>query len=131
MYKDNGKLAFSTIDKNQFINIAESQLEEIQKQLFLEAKERRDSLIIDDILSLEEVQNYFGEEKEDNLSETKGWVRVGWSKPTGPDLQKIVNTLKKQGLTIRNAPLEQTNLHKKCIFTGMEAQEEIIVARTY
>ena len=99
------------------------------RSLFAQAKKRMDDNIRADIKTLDDLNKYFG--KDDDSGEFKGWVRVGWSKPTGAALEKVAATLKENALTIRNAPLDQPAKLSTCLFTGAPAVEEVLIARSY
>ncbi|MFY8196314.1 MAG: proline--tRNA ligase, partial [Novosphingobium sp.] len=60
-----------------------------------------------------------------------GWVEMGWSKPTGAALDKVVEQLKALKLTIRNTPLDADKPDGACPFTGDPAVEKILIARAY
>jgi prolyl-tRNA synthetase len=60
-----------------------------------------------------------------------GWVEVNWAKPTGADLDKVVERLKALKLTFRNVPGDAAAAEGICIFTGAPAVERILVARAY
>jgi prolyl-tRNA synthetase len=81
----------------------------------------------------EQVADYFGTAAEDDESHSgfKGWLQVPWCKPTGSALDEINERLKKLKLTIRCTPLGQPQNLDKCVFTGKNATEEIIIARAY
>ena len=94
-----------------------------------DAKARLAANIRDDIKTFEQLAEYFGTDDEDG--KFKGWVRAGWCKPTGPALDEIDERLKTLKLTLRNAPMNQPSSFGKCIFTGAEGVEEILIARAY
>ena len=61
-----------------------------------------------------------------------GWADVAWSRPTGAELDKVVERLKSLKLTIRNAPMGQTgHPGAPCIFTGGPAVERVLIGRSY
>ncbi len=60
-----------------------------------------------------------------------GWVEVQWSKPTGEELEQVVERLKAHKLTIRNVPMDAAPVDGVCIFTGKPAVERIILAKAY
>ena len=68
---------------------------------------------------------------DDEAVEFKGWVRAPWSAPTGPALDKVEADLKALKLSIRNAPLDQPVSPGKCIFTGEDGVEEVLISRAY
>ena len=101
-------------------------LEEIQSGLFIEARDRRDGNIVRGIASFNELAEYFGEHKR-----YPGWVELGWSKPSGTELEEVVTRLKALKLTIRNTPMDGDPVSGECLFTGKPAVERIYVARAY
>jgi prolyl-tRNA synthetase len=60
-----------------------------------------------------------------------GWVETQWSRPTGAELDKVIETLKSMKLTLRNVPMDGAPTVGSCIFTGQPAVERIYVARAY
>jgi prolyl-tRNA synthetase len=102
-------------------------------RLFSEAKTRLDTNIRSDIQTFDELAEYYsGAGDDEDTAEFRGWVRVSWSRPEGAALDEIDERLKKLKLTIRNAPLGQSQAPLgKCIFTGAPAVQEILIARAY
>ena len=108
-------------------------LDQIQIRMFSEARTRLDSNIRSDVRDFDQLAEYFsgGGDDEDN-AEFRGWVRAPWSQPSGAALDDVDARLKKLKLTIRNAPLGQSQADLgKCIFTGQRAVQEILIARSY
>ena len=101
-------------------------LEQIQQDMFEEARERRDANIKRGVTSMDEVAAFYS-------ADTKypGWLEVQWSKPTGAALDKVVETLKAHKLTIRNVPMNAEAVDGTCIFTGEPAVERILIAKAY
>ena len=60
-----------------------------------------------------------------------GWVEVQWARPTGDALEKVVEQLKAEKLTVRNVALNSLPVDGACIFTGEKAVERVFVARAY
>jgi prolyl-tRNA synthetase len=58
-------------------------------------------------------------------------VRASWSRPTGDELEKVVERLKALKLTLRNAPADQPASFGPCVFTGQPGVEEILIGRSY
>jgi prolyl-tRNA synthetase len=131
--RDGGKIVSKALPIGDFVAAAPTLLKEIQSSLFDQAKARTQSSIRSDIHSLEALEAYFGagNDDEDKGSEFKGWVRCAWSKPSGDALDKIDARLKALKLTIRNAPMDQPRQLSRCIFTGEQGVEEILIARAY
>ena len=127
------KVDSHTEPRDAFISSAPDLLASIQSALYDQAKQRLTANIQCGLERFEQVANYFGAAAEDDERHSgfKGWVQVPWCKPTGAALDKINEQLKKLKLTTRCAPLNQPSMLGKCIFTGKEAAEEIIIARAY
>ncbi|HKT54257.1 MAG TPA: aminoacyl--tRNA ligase-related protein, partial [Caulobacteraceae bacterium] len=131
--RDGEKIASQAMPREAFVGQVPSLLAEIQARLFAEAKQRLEASIRSDVSSFEELADYFGAASEDDEegSAFKGWVRAGWSKPTGAALEAVDARLKSLKLTLRNAPLDQRGAAGRCLFTGDDAVEEILVGRAY
>ncbi|HXJ01544.1 MAG TPA: His/Gly/Thr/Pro-type tRNA ligase C-terminal domain-containing protein, partial [Micropepsaceae bacterium] len=131
--RDGDKVRSHSLSREQFVGEAAQLLTAIQVRLFSEAKTRLDSNIRSDIASFEALVDHFGAAgDEDEASEFKGWVRAGWSRPSGAVLEKVEQRLKQLKLSIRNAPLGQSEASLgKCIFTGEPAVQEVLIARAY
>ena len=130
--RDGDKVRSTGISRDQFVGEAAQLLTAIQVRLFSEAKTRLDSNIRSDINSFEELAEYFGAAAdEDEAADFKGWVRAAWSRPSGAALEAVEQRLKQLKLSIRNAPLGQSEARGKCIFTGAPAVQDILIARAY
>jgi prolyl-tRNA synthetase len=128
--RDGDKVASHTCPRDEFVAGAPKLLDEIQAQLFAEAKKRLDENIVDGIKTFDDMAAYFGEAEEDGGA-FKGWVNVAWSKPEGDELETIAERLKALKLTIRNAPLNQKPAQGDCLFTGAPAKEYVLIGRAY
>jgi prolyl-tRNA synthetase len=124
LYQDSGKLATTFTPRDEFLGHASALLEEIQGNLFAEAKERLDANIARDVTDL--AKHFKGSEDK-----FVGWAEVQWARPTGAALDKIVAQLKTLKLTMRNAPLDAAKADGACFFTGEPAVERILIGRTY
>ncbi|HEX4535142.1 MAG TPA: proline--tRNA ligase [Rhizomicrobium sp.] len=130
--RDGDKVKSLNMARDVFVEGVASQLEEIQANLFAEAKARLDANIKTDIKTFDELAAYFGAAGgDDEAGEFKGWVRASWCKPGGAELEAIDERLKKLKLTLRNAPLNQGSQHGACIFTGKPGVEEVLISRAY
>ena len=87
LYQESGKLATAFAPREEFLADAAALLEEIQSNLYVEAKTRLDANIARDVTDL--AAHFKG--NEDNFI---GWVEVQWSRPTGAALDDIVKQLK-------------------------------------
>ncbi|QNO27055.1 proline--tRNA ligase [Sphingopyxis sp. OPL5] len=123
LYKDDGKLNTAFVGKDEFAAGAVAMLEEIQANLYAEAKARLDGNIRRDVTDLK--AHFAGDDK------FVGWTEVQWSRPTGVALDKIVEQLKALKLTMRNTPLDAAPADGACFFTGEPAVERVLIGRTY
>ncbi|MET0588496.1 MAG: aminoacyl--tRNA ligase-related protein [Novosphingobium sp.] len=126
LWREDGKVNFAALAREEFISGAVAELEDIQRSLHAEAAARRDANIVRGIDSLEKLAAFYGEEKR-----YPGWVELAWAKPTRGELDEVVTKLKGLKLTIRNTPMDGAPVSGKCIFTGRPAVERIYVARAY
>lgn len=125
LYREDGKLDSQIVAKGDFVAAATSILTDIQQALFADAKGRLDSNIESSISSLDALKAYF------DASAKPGWALVQWSKPTGDALDKVVQWLKGEKLTLRNVPSDAVAADGACIFTGDAAVERVLVGRSY
>jgi prolyl-tRNA synthetase len=119
------KANFIGLAKDEFIARAVAELEAVQAGLYAEAKTKRDANLTR-IDSFDALAAFFSEDKR-----YPGWAEVVWSRPTGAELEGVVQRLKALKLTIRNTPLGGEPVSGTCIFTGAPAAERIYVARAY
>jgi prolyl-tRNA synthetase len=126
LWRDDAKPDFHALPRDQFLKAAAAELEGIQRELFEEAKARRDANVHRGIASLDELATFYAEDKRH-----PGWVELGWSRPTGAELDEVVTKLKALKLTVRNTPMDGEPVSGTCIFTGKPAVERIYVARAY
>ncbi|MBB5711537.1 proline--tRNA ligase [Sphingomonas xinjiangensis] len=124
LYREDGKLDSAVIARTDFVNDAAQMLESIQTTLHEQARERMDANITRGITEFAELEQAFEGEKP-------GWAEVNWAKPTGADLDQVVQRLKALKLTFRNVPSDASPAQGACIFTGAPAVERILVARAY
>ena len=123
---ENGKPNFDFTDRDGFIDNVSGLLETMQQSLYDEARERRDANIIRDVADWDSVVEFYK-----TGGKFAGWVEVQWAKPTGAALEKVVEQLKEQRLTIRNVPTHSAPADGPCIFTGEPAVERVLLARAY
>jgi prolyl-tRNA synthetase len=123
---NSGKVAFSGEDRNGFVARAAGELEDIQRALHAEATSYRDARIERGIDSLDALRAFYAAD-----AKYPGWVEVEWSRPTGAELDKVVEVLKAMKLTLRNVPMGSGAVSGSCVFTGQPAVERIFVARSY
>jgi prolyl-tRNA synthetase len=127
--REGEKVKTTALPRADFIAQAPALLESIHATLRAEASARLAANIRTDITTFEALAEHYG--TEDDETQFKGWVRVGWSRPSGDALEAIGDRLKALKLTIRNAPQDQPSTFGTCIFTGAPAVEEILIARAY
>ena len=121
-----GKPAFETPTREMAGQTIPGILGDMQAALFTEAQERREANITRGVTDFAEVEQHFAAGEK-----FPGWVEVQWSKPTGAELDKVVERLKALKLTIRNVPLGSPTVDGACIFTGAPATERILLAKAY
>ncbi|PLK25883.1 proline--tRNA ligase [Novosphingobium sp. TH158] len=126
LWNEAGKVNFEPHTREGFTSQAPSLLEAIQESLHAEATARRDANIVRGVDSLEALAAHFADGNK-----YPGWVELGWSRPTGEELEGVVTKLKALKLTIRNTPMDLPAPSGHCIFTGKPAVETIYVARAY
>ena len=131
--RDGDKVKSHGVPRDQFVAEAAQLLTAIQTRLYQEAKTRLDSNIRSDVSDFGGLTEYFGAAGDDDeAGEFRGWLRVGWSRPSGAALDAVEQKLKQLKLSIRNAPLGQSEASLgKCIFTGEPATQEVLIARSY
>ena len=100
-------------------------LEEMQSVIFSEAEDRREANITRGVTDFAEVETFFSGTKY------PGWVEVQWSKPTGAELDQVIERLKAHKLTMRNVPIGAAAVDGACIFTGKPATERVLLAKAY
>lgn len=126
LYREDGKLNGVTMARDAFAAEAGALLTDIQHTLFTEAKARFEANIRRDITDFAQIETMFAESER-----YPGWAEVQWARPTGEELETVIERLKALKLTFRNVPLGATPADGTCIFTGRPAVERILVARAY
>ena len=126
LYREDGKVNFVGQALAEFTGAAAAELEDIQHSLLAEARHHRDANIRYDITDIAGLEAYFAESNR-----YPGWVKLGWSRPSGAALEGVVQKLKSLKLTVRNTPMGSTAPVGTCLFTGEPAVETIYVARAY
>ncbi|MCJ8155952.1 proline--tRNA ligase [Sphingomonas sp. LaA6.9] len=126
LYDQGGKLASEIRPQGEFVGAATAALEDIQSSLFAEAKARTDSNITRDVTDFAGLKGFY-----EKAGKFAGWVEVQWSKPTGAELEDIVEKLKGLKLTMRNVPNDAKPVDGACFFTGAAAVERILIGRAY
>ena len=126
LWRQDGKVDFHAMPRDQFLAAAATELECIQQELYAEARERREANIHRGIDSLDALAAFYSDD-----AHHPGWVELAWSRPTGAALDDAVAKLKALKLTIRNTPQGADTPSGTCLFTGEPAVETIYVARAY
>jgi prolyl-tRNA synthetase len=124
LYREDGKLDSAIAARTAFVSEAAAMLEDVQRSLHTEARQRLDANIARDVADMASLEQHFTADKA-------GWVEVQWSRPTGTDLDKVVEQLKALKLTIRNAPSDAAPADGTCFFTGAPAVERVLLAKAY
>ncbi|GAA0734146.1 proline--tRNA ligase [Sphingomonas japonica] len=124
LYRADGKLDSVVVAQGDFVAGIGAMLEDVQSSLHSEARARLDANITRDVTDFAAMERAFD-------GRYPGWVEVQWSKPTGAELDAVVERLKALKLTVRNVPGEAEAADGACIFTGKPAVERILVARAY
>ncbi|MDR7103253.1 proline--tRNA ligase [Croceicoccus sp. BE223] len=125
LWREDGKTDFDFAERDDFLFAAAGTLEDIQENLLVQARQRRDEAIRCDIDDFAGLTHYF------ETTAKPGWVKVAWSRPTGAALDAVVEKLKTLKLTIRNTPLNEDKPESACFFTGEPAVERIYIGRSY
>lgn len=130
LWRADGKVDFAAMPRDAFVAAVTGEIEAYGAVLHAEATGWRDARIKRGITDLAGLTAYFADEAE-QAGEAPGWVELGWSRPTGAALDKVVEVLKGLKLTIRNTPIDAPAPGGTCPFTGEPAVETILVARAY
>ena len=125
LYRADGKVDSAVLGRNAFVGEVGATLEAIQAALHAQASERLRAGI-ERVNSWADIEARFGER-----AANPGWADVPWSRPTGVELDAVVERLKALKLTVRNAPMEQGQIDAPCAFTGRLAVERVLIGRAY
>ena len=125
LYREDGKLDSQVVAQGDFVGGAATMLEDIQAGLYTEARARLDASIKRDVTSFDGMAAYF------DGATNPGWVEVQWARPTGAELDAVVERIKPLKLTMRNAPMGQAAADGACVFTGRPAVERVLIGRAY
>ncbi|WP_414902960.1 proline--tRNA ligase [Sphingomonas flavalba] len=126
LYTPEGKLASAIVARDAFAASVAATLEEIQTNLHGEAKARLEVAIRRDVTDFAGVEAFFAEGVV-----RPGWLEVEWARPTGAELDQVIERLKALKLTLRNVPLDAAPAAGVCVFTGAPAVERVLVGRAY
>jgi prolyl-tRNA synthetase len=125
LYREDGKLDSAILAREAFVAEAATMLADVQASLHAEAGARLRANIAP-AGDFAELERHFAEG-----AKNPGWREVQWAKPTGAELDKVVERLKALKLTLRNVPLDAAPADGACIFTGAPAVERVLVGRAY
>ena len=126
LYREDGKLDSAVVGQSEFVSGAAALLEEIQASLHSQARAKLNANIVRGVESFDELRAHF-----EGSGKYPGWVEVQWAKPSGAELDAVVEKIKALKLTFRNVPLDGAPADGTCLFTGQPAVERILVARAY
>lgn len=126
LWNEEGRSNFITPTIDECAGGIGALLQDMQKALFEEARDRRDANITRGVTSMDQVAEFYNANMR-----RPGWLEVQWCKPTGDELERVVEQLKEFKLTIRNVPTGSEPADGICIFTGKPAVERILIARAY
>jgi len=126
LYREDGKLDSRVVTRDTFVDGAAAMLEDIQHTIHAEAKARLEANIERGVTDYAGIEAFFGKG-----GKYPGWVEVQWARPTGADLDAVVEKLKALKLTIRNAPMDAAPADGTCLFTGKPAVERVLIGRAY
>ena len=108
----------SNIKIDDFVNIVKKTLEEIQTNLFLEAKDFQ-------VKNTHNVKNF--DEFKSVIENEGGFIKCGWDGTA--ETESRIKELTKA--TIRVIPFEQDIDQLKCIYSNKKAKYEVIFAKAY
>ncbi|WP_121119405.1 aminoacyl--tRNA ligase-related protein [Croceibacterium ferulae] len=126
LWNEAGKPDFASPQREDATGSLADILADIQASMLAQAIEQRDARIERGITDFDQLAAFFAEDQR-----YPGWVEVQWARPTGAELEQVVERLKALKLTFRNVPLDAAEPDGACLFTGAPAVERILVARAY
>jgi prolyl-tRNA synthetase len=125
LYRADGKLDSEVIARDAFVAGAGAMLEDIQRVIHAEARTRLEAGIERGVRDFAGLEAFFAGKKY------PGWVEAQWARPTGAELDAVVEKLKALKLTIRNVPIDAAPVDGACLFTGKPAVERVLIGRAY
>jgi prolyl-tRNA synthetase len=125
LYREDGKLDSEVVARDAFVAGAGAMLEDIQRTIHAEARARLEAGIERGVSDFAGLEAFFAGKKY------PGWVEVQWARPTGAELDAVVEKLKALKLTVRNAPMHADPIDGICLFTGRPAVERVLIGRAY
>lgn len=107
-----------SVDESEINDKIKSLLDEIQSNMFLQAKQFRDN-------NIREVGDF--EEFKKIIEEKRGFIKTHWCE--NGECEKYIK--EQTGATLRCIPFEQDNTHGKCVVCGKEANKTVYFAKSY
>ena len=126
LYREDGKLDSQVTARADFASGASALLEDVQASLHDEAQARMHANIERGVRDYAGIEAFFAKG-----GKYPGWVEVLWARPSGADLDAVVERLKALKLTVRNAPMDAAPVEGTCVFTGQPAVERVLIGRAY
>lgn len=101
-------------------------LDDIQNNLYNQARKFRDENVRSDIQTFEQMKNFFTSKDPEKPENLGGFVLAKWC--GDPETEKMLD---EQKVSIRCLPLKQSGTQGKCILTGKPATLDAIFAKSY
>lgn len=101
-------------------------LVEIQHNLFAQAKAHSQQHVVDSISNYDELKTFFTPKNTEKPEIHGGFVKAKWC--GDPKSLPLLEELK---LSIRCIPFEQSGSSGKCVLTGKDATQEVLIAKSY
>ncbi|GGE42574.1 proline--tRNA ligase [Marinicauda pacifica] len=120
---EDGKINSQVVEREDFPAMAAAALTEIHTALY----DRASTFLAEHTHQVESFEDMVALFK----SGEPAFAKLAWSRPTGEALETVIKRLKDHQLTVRVAPFDQGEVRGKCVFTGDQAVENIIVAKSY
>jgi prolyl-tRNA synthetase len=124
--RDKGVREKAFLPKSEIVSSASTILQEIQDNLFNQAKEFREANINRSISNFEEFKAYFTPKDKEKPEIHGGFVLAKWA--GGDDALAVLAELK---VTVRCLPFEQSGTEGTCVVTGRPATKDAIFAKAY
>jgi prolyl-tRNA synthetase len=124
--RDRGHRDFTHQSREELLSTVLSQLEDIQQNLFENARKFRDGNL-KKIDTKEEFYAYFSPENVENPEIHGGFALCHWAQD--PEIEEQIK--KDLGVTIRCIPLDTPHEEGICPFTGKKSSKRVIYAKAY
>ena len=109
-------LSENKLSQTKFLSVFGNLVEDHDNTLM--ARNHRNEMLVDNIKTFAELKDYF--------SNNTGFVKVKWA-----GLKDNIELLDDLAVSIRCIPTEQSNTQGKCILTGNDATQDVIIAKSY